>query len=100
MEFVAFDRDTSQFGVAHRDSRGVSILVQRSLDAQSLCRSDTTDEVDHHLTCQQRTSSPVVGDVTERPVLHLVPLARPWREVADAHFQPEFVSQPLQLHAP
>ena len=40
------------------------------------------DQVHHHLPTHQRPAPPVLRDVTEHPVLDLVPLARPRRKVA------------------
>ena len=48
----------------------------------------------------ERPSPPVLRDVTEHPVLDLVPLARARREVADRNPQPQLVGQALQLQLP
>src|ERR1051325_8194105 len=46
----------------------------------------------------QRTTSPVQTDVTEHPMLDLVPLARARREVTHMHRQTSRVGKALQSH--
>ena len=50
-----------------------------------------------HRPADQRSPSPVLGDVAEHLVLDLVPLARPGREVAHRDPQAELGGQVLHL---
>src|SRR5262245_13622824 len=58
------------------------------------------NQVDDHRVRLQRLPLPVPGHVAEQPVLDLVPLAGPGREMADLDLQPRLVAQSLQLGLP
>src|SRR5262245_50620883 len=73
----------------------VAILVQFRPDRQPVPRRRLTDEVAHDLSAHQRTAPPVLRDVAEHPVLDLVPLAGPRREVAHRDPQAGLIGEPL-----
>ena len=100
MEFVAPEIDGGEVGIADLDAGFVGVLVERSLHAQALVGSDAADQVDHHLSAQQRSASPVVGDVAEHPMLDLVPFAGAWRKMAHVDNQTSFIGELLQFHFP
>ncbi len=55
------------------------------------------DQVHHGLERANRLAAPVHRDEREHAVLDLVPLAGPWREMADVDGQAELVGEALQL---
>lgn len=79
------------------DTCVVAPSVQPCLHLQSLGGGRRADEVHHRLVVLQWAASPIHADMTEETVLHLVPLARPRREVTDADGQTRRVRQSLQL---
>ena len=46
----------------------VLLFVRLGFDAQALCRSGTTGEIDERLEGPQRLTAPVLRDVAEKPV--------------------------------
>src|SRR5262249_60396236 len=78
----------------------VLIGVQPRLPHQPGLCGGGGDQGHDGLPARQRPTPPVVADVAEQPVLHLVPLARPRREVAHRHPQPRLVRPLLQRHLP
>ena len=100
MELVALDGQFREFLVGHFDPRRIVALVELRLDAQSLGGRGVADQVDHDLAADQRSTTPVLGDVAKHPMLDLVPLAGAGREVTDLDDHPQVVGQFLQLDAP
>ena len=66
---------------------------------EPLRRGRMSDKLNYHLATQQRTPSPVLGDVAEHPVLDLVPFAGSRRKMAHPNLQPQLISQSLQGHS-
>jgi hypothetical protein len=58
------------------------------------------NERDHRLKGTERTTAPILIDVTEEAMLDLVPLAGAGREVRDVDPETQVVGQPLQLLLP
>ena len=75
-------------------------LVQPSMDFQSLRGSSGADQVDDDLEGLQGDSLPVARDVTEKPMLDLVPLAGARRQVAHGDPQPGLGGQRGELGFP
>ncbi len=48
----------------------------------------------------QRPTSPIHAYVREEPVFDLVPFARPWRKMADRHFNSRVIDESLDLDLP
>ena len=74
MECVALDVEGLHLGIADFDALLVGARVERAVDLQSglgRCRADQFDDGE---AIGQRPAAPVLGDVTEQPVLDLVPL--------------------------
>ena len=70
------------------------------MDPQARCRPRVADPVNDRLERLQRGAAPVLGDMAEEPMLNLVPLARPRRQVADMDAEPRLIGELLQLHFP
>ncbi len=59
-----------------------------------------TDQADHHLSAGQRSTPPVLRDMTEHPVFNLVPFAGAGWKVTDVTDQPGFIDEFLQFQLP
>src|SRR5512142_2333649 len=69
-------------------------------DLQSGRGRHLTDQVDHHRSTHQGTTAPILREMTEHPVLDLVPLARARREVAHRDREPQEIGQLLDRYLP
>ena len=58
------------------------------------------DKLDDDFMTDQRLAAPILGDVTEEPMLDLVPLARRRRKMTDADLQAGFLAQLRQAPLP
>ena len=61
---------------------GILALIEFGSDLQGLARRCVGDQVDDNFVTYQRAASSILGDVSEHPMINLVPLAGSWREVA------------------
>ena len=86
--------------LADLGSAGVGTGVEFRLHFQPFGRGGVGDQVDDDLMAHQRLTAPVLRDVTEEPMLDLVPFARSRRKVADAQTQSRSVRQLLQSNLP
>ena len=71
------------------------MVVQLGTYLQAARRPGVPDQLNDHGVVRQRTATPVPRDVTEHPVLDLVPLARARRKMANRQPQTQVVSQLL-----
>jgi len=78
-----------------RDARGMAVCVQVTLDDQAGLGGRDGDQTQDHRVADQGLAPPILDDEGEQPVLDLVPLARPWRDVAHRNRQAGLVGQPL-----
>src|SRR5208282_5974903 len=69
-------------------------------DDQSFLRLGITDQIHNGLVAPERSTTPILRDVAEHPVLDLVPLAGAWWEVTDMKLQSGLISQSLQFDLP
>ena len=74
--------------------------VEGRLDLQALCRGGAGDEFDDDVVADQRSASPVLGDMAEETMLNLVPFAGARRQMADRQPQAGTVGQLLQRDLP
>ena len=100
MEFIGLEVHMSQFLIADLDPCLIGVRVQHRTHRQTRPRCRRCDQTHNRLPADQWLPTPVLRDVAKQPVLHLVPLARPRREVADVQREPQLVCQPLQRHLP
>ncbi len=94
------DEQRVHLGVGHLDTDGVFPSIELGLDGEPCGRAHAPNERHHGFSVDQRTPAPVLGDVTEEPVLNLVPLGRAGREMRDADGEAGAVRESLQLHLP
>src|SRR5919199_5485034 len=100
VEWGGFELDAGQFRVWDFDAGRVGCGVEFRLDRQSGTRGGIADEVDDHLQAEQRSATPVLGDVAEQAVLDHVPLAGTWRQVAHLDAQTGLIRQSLEFGLP
>jgi hypothetical protein len=99
VERVADEIDGVELGVADFDVFLVGAGIKSAFDRQAGFRR-RADQLDDSEAIHQRTTAPVLCDVTEQAMLDLVPFRRPWRIMADVERQSRLVGQRLQLDFP
>ena len=67
--------------------------VQLRFDAQPRRGSRVANERDYRLECLERTTTPILGDVTEETMLDLVPFAGAGRKVRHVDGQLKIISR-------
>ena len=88
MESVRLEIERSQLCIGDFDAGRVRASVQFGANPQACscrCVGDQTGwprAIDNHFVTHQRPTTPVLGDVTEHPMLDFVPFAGARREVA------------------
>jgi hypothetical protein len=85
---IAGDGDGLDLGFADLDALLVAAGIECALDFQTGLGCRRTDQLDHGKAIRQRPAAPVLRDVTEQPVLDLVPLRRARRIVVDTDREP------------
>ena len=93
-------RDGAHLGRGDLDAGPIPALVQLRAHPQPGRGAGVADQIDDRFERPEGASSPVGGDVTEEPMLDLVPLARARWEVTHGDAQCEGVSQALQFGLP
>ena len=86
--------------VADLHAFGVAPPIQLGFDGQAGPRGRVADEIHDDLVADQRTTAPILRDVAEHPVLDLVPLAGPGREVAHVDPQSGLAGELLEAYLP
>src|SRR5713101_5280322 len=74
--------------------------VQQGFDLEATLGRRAANEIDHRFETEERAPAPVHTDERKQPMLHLVPLARSRRIVADGHRDAQPIREPLQVHFP
>jgi hypothetical protein len=97
---VGLQIDVGEFFVCDPSPDGVLAVIEPASHCRALGRRRSGDQPHYRLALAQRLPSPVGRDEREQPVLHLVPFARPRREMAACQRQPRLVGQALQLPFP
>ena len=100
MELIAGDIEAFHCGVADLDALLVAARVERAFDLQTGLGGRRPDQLDHGKAIRKRPAAPVLRDVTEQPVLDLVPFRCAGRIVVDADHEPGLVGQLLQFELP
>lgn len=76
------ERKLFHLTVGHLDPFLVYVVIEFGSNGQPGSGLGPGDQVHHDLATLQDTTTPVHGDVTEQPMLYLVPLRRPGWEMA------------------
>jgi len=77
MERVASDVEALHLGLADFDAFLVGPGIERAFDFEAGLRCGCSDQLDHSGAISEGSTSPVLRDVTEHPVLDLVPFDVP-----------------------
>jgi len=85
MELILLDPHLGHFLIRHFDPGWVFLLIQRRLNRQTGICLCIPDQAHDYRATRQRPTTPIPSDVTEHPMLNLVPLARPRRKMADTY---------------
>ena len=83
MERIALDGELAHLGLLDADAFRVGALVEGALDGEAGLGCGPADQLDHRGPALQRLAAPVLRDVTEQPVLDLVPFRGSGRIVVD-----------------
>ena len=93
-------RDGAQFGRGDLDAGAIPALVQLRAHAQPRRGAGVANQIDDRFELPERAAPPVRRDVTEEPMLDLVPLARARWKVTDGDAQLKGIGQALQFGVP
>ena len=77
------------FCIADCDSGGVLASLQFGANAYACSGCRMRDSSDHAFVTHQRSTTPVLGHVTEQAMFNLVPCAGSWRDMAHRAGQPQ-----------
>ena len=91
MEITPFDIDRIEFLVCHFDSAFIFRRVQLRFDLQSGLGLCAGDQLYDQIMADERTTPPVLRDMTKQSMFDLVPLAGAWWKVADVQRQAGFI---------
>src|SRR5580658_3763659 len=100
MKGVSDDIEVVHLGVRDFDAGGVGSCVELRFDAEPRSGAHAPDQLDDGLVIDQRSSSPVFGDVAEESMLDLVPLGGAGRKVRDADREARAVGESLEFQLP
>ena len=100
MKLIADQRQCLHLFLGHLDARRIFPGVEFGSDLKPGGCPDVPDAVDDGLVRRQRGAPPVRRDVTEEPVLDLVPLAGARRKMTHLDGQSGLVGQLLKLVLP
>ena len=100
MKIRPLDFDLFQCFIGHLDSFRIGVGINFGLDFQPSPGRRADDQIDHYFMAEQGLPPPIHADMAEHPMLDLVPLAGPRREMAHRDVQPGLVGQSLQGHLP
>jgi hypothetical protein len=79
MKDIASDVEALHLGIADLDSLLIGARVERAFNFQTGLGGRRADQLNHGEAVGERLAAPVLRDVTEQPVLDLVPLRCSWR---------------------
>src|SRR5947209_13416695 len=100
MERVPLDLQGLHLSGGDLDAGGIRGAVQGALDGETGAGGCARNQVEDDGVAEQRPGPPVLANEREEPMLDLVPLAGPRREVADRERQTAGVGPLLQLPLP
>ena len=100
VETVRVQAHGRELGVGHLPAYGVAPTIEPASHLESFGGGGRGNQAYDGFVVTQRLAAPVCGDEREQPVLHLVPLARAWGEVAYTNRDPRIIGNGLQLELP
>ncbi len=100
VELVLPHFDRCEFLVRDLNALFVLALIERCVDSKSLSRCGVADQIDNDGAADEWFASPILGDVAEHPMLNLVPLTGPRREMAHGDPKIEVIRKLLKTAFP
>ena len=100
MKCGQFEVEFCEFSIGDFDASRIDASIQFSAYLQSGLRCRVRDQVDDYVVTDQRSPTPILGDVAEYAMLDLVPFAGARREVAHMDRHSQAHRQLLQRHFP
>jgi hypothetical protein len=100
MKRIGVKIDSFHFVIGDGAPRGVLAAVQAASHSQALRGRRPGNEIHDGFVITQRLAPPIRRDEGKEAMLDLVPLAGPWRKMADGQTQTGFVGECLQLQLP
>ena len=100
MEVIWGDVDGGDLGVGDLDRLGVVVVVERAPDGEAVAGRGCADELNDHLTADERFAAPVLGDEGEEAMFDLVRFAGAGRVGGERNRQPGLIGKGLQLTFP
>ena len=82
-EFIANDIYFGKFLIRHLDSGFILSKIQSTFDMQAALGCGGCNKIHNNFQCIQRLCPPVPTDLTEHPMLYLVPFGCPWWKAED-----------------
>jgi len=100
MEIMPCDVDSFQFFLRHLDASLIHVPIKPALHLQPRFGGRRLNKADDHHQRLERSSSPILGDAAEQPVLYLVPLRSARRKMGNMQLsvpdqRPQFPQEPL-----
>ena len=100
MELVLHDLDAFHLLVGDLSSHSILAAIQPAGHQQARGGGGVCNQADDGFIVRQRFSAPIRADERKRPVFHLVPLARPGREMTDGDGKAQLICQTLEFQLP
>ena len=79
MEVCPLDFNLLEFFIGHMNSFWIGVGIKFGFDFQSRSGGRASDQINYYFMAEQRLSPPIHANMTEHPMLNLVPLAGPRR---------------------
>ena len=86
--------------IRNRNACRVDILIEFRLDGQARGGRRVADSLHDHFMIDERSPTPVFGNMTKHPMFNFVPFAGARREVADMDTESRLIREALQFDFP
>jgi len=100
VKVVWLESECCQFRVGDLYASRIRSTIKFGSDLQACPCRCVGDQIEDDFVTDQWSTSPILGNVREHPVLDLVPLAGAWREVGYMNWQAQADRQGLQRYLP
>ena len=95
MEIGSFYLNLFKFRIGHLNAGWIDVGVQLGFNFQARSRGRRSDQIDDDFVADQMFPAPVQADMTEHPMLNLIPRARPRQKMTHRNAQSRLVGKPL-----
>ena len=86
--------------IRNRNTRRVDILIEFRLDGQPRGGGRIANQLHDHCMVDERSPTPVFGNMTKHPMFNFVPFAGARRKVADMDTESRLIREALQFDFP